>query len=63
MHAPFRAPPAWRVRAIFPVPGFYAKHGYETIAVLSDYPLAHQKHFLKNSLPMQFRPVRDAGAT
>jgi hypothetical protein len=35
----------------FQAPAFYAKHGYETIAVLLDYPPGHQKHFLKKSLP------------
>jgi ribosomal protein S18 acetylase RimI-like enzyme len=34
----------------FQAPGFYAKHGYETIAVLPDYPPGHQKHFLKKVL-------------
>jgi ribosomal protein S18 acetylase RimI-like enzyme len=47
----------------FQAPAFYAKHGYETVAVLPDYPPGHQKHFLKKSLPMQFRPVREGGAT
>lgn len=34
----------------FQAPAFYAKLGYETIAVLQDFPPGHQKHFLKKSL-------------
>ena len=30
---------------------FYEKLGYETIAVLQDFPPGHQKYFLKKSLP------------
>jgi ribosomal protein S18 acetylase RimI-like enzyme len=37
----------------FQAPEFYAKHGYETIAVLPDYPPGHQKHFLKKLIPRQ----------
>jgi GNAT superfamily N-acetyltransferase len=47
----------------FQAPGFYAKHGYETIAVLPDYPPGHQKHFLKKSLPVQSHPNHEEGAT
>ena len=47
----------------FQAPGFYAKHGYETFAVLPGYPPGHQKHFLKKSLPTQCRPLREEGAT
>jgi GNAT superfamily N-acetyltransferase len=46
----------------FQAPGFYAKHGYETFAVLPDYPPGHQKHFLKKPLPMPSCPVREEGA-
>ena len=34
----------------FQAPLFYARLGYETIAVLQDCPPGHQKHFLKKSL-------------
>jgi len=34
----------------FQAPLFYARLGYETIAVLQDCPTGHQKHFLKKSL-------------
>jgi len=47
----------------FQAPGFYAKHGYDTIAVLPDYPPGHQKHFLKKSLPAQSHPNHEEGAT
>jgi GNAT superfamily N-acetyltransferase len=47
----------------FQAPGFYAKHGYETIAVLPDYPPGHQKHFLKKSLPVQSHPNHEESAT
>jgi len=40
----------------FQAPAFYAKHGYETLAVLPDYPPGHQKHFL-----MKVLPTREAG--
>jgi GNAT superfamily N-acetyltransferase len=46
----------------FQAPGFYAKHGYETFAVLPGYPPGHQKHFLKKSIPTQSRPVQEGGA-
>jgi GNAT superfamily N-acetyltransferase len=41
----------------FQAPGFYAKHGYETIAVLPDCPPGHQKHFLKKVLARQEEPT------
>ena len=47
----------------FQATGFYAKHGYETFAVLPDYPPGHQKHFLKKSLLVQSRPNHEEGAT
>ncbi len=34
----------------FQAPTFYAQLGYETVAVLSDFPPGHQKHFLKKVL-------------
>ncbi|HEY7494375.1 MAG TPA: GNAT family N-acetyltransferase [Candidatus Tectomicrobia bacterium] len=43
----------------FQAPGFYARHGYETIAVLSDFPPGHQKHFLKKSLQTRGRSDRE----
>jgi ribosomal protein S18 acetylase RimI-like enzyme len=46
----------------FQAPGFYAKHGYETIAVLPDYPPGHQKHFLKKALPTPSRTRGVKGA-
>jgi hypothetical protein len=47
----------------FQPPAFYAKHGYETVAVLPDYPLGYQKHFLKKSLPMPHSAVGEEEAT
>ena len=37
----------------FQAPGFYAKHGYETIAGLPDFPPGHQKHVLKKGRARQ----------
>jgi ribosomal protein S18 acetylase RimI-like enzyme len=34
----------------FQAPAFYTKLGYETVAVLQDYPPGYQKHFLTKSL-------------
>jgi GNAT superfamily N-acetyltransferase len=47
----------------FQAPAFYTKHGYETIAVLPDFPPGHQKHFLKKSLPMKSPPTQEGRAT
>ncbi|HKV45926.1 MAG TPA: GNAT family N-acetyltransferase [bacterium] len=34
----------------FQAPGFYEKLGYEKIGVLDEYPIGHQKHYLKKVL-------------
>ena len=34
----------------FQAPGFYARLGYETFAVLEDFPRAHRRHFLRKAL-------------
>ena len=34
----------------FQAPGFYERLGYESFAVLADFPLAHRRHFLRKVL-------------
>jgi GNAT superfamily N-acetyltransferase len=34
----------------FQAPGFYKKHGYEVFGVLGDFPVGHQRYFLKKRL-------------
>jgi ribosomal protein S18 acetylase RimI-like enzyme len=46
----------------FQAPDFYAKHGYETIAILPDYPPGHQKYFLKKVLARQEEPTPEGGS-
>jgi ribosomal protein S18 acetylase RimI-like enzyme len=34
----------------FQAPAFYEKHGYEVFGVLEDFPLGHQRYFLRKKL-------------
>lgn len=43
-------PRAWLTTFSFQAPEFYPKLGYETFAVLEDYPLGHRHHFLQKHL-------------
>lgn len=37
----------------FQAPGFYAKHGYEPMGVIEDFPPGHSRHFFKKRLAMK----------
>ncbi|MGH7335487.1 MAG: GNAT family N-acetyltransferase [Candidatus Rokuibacteriota bacterium] len=41
---------AWLTTFSFQAPAFYPKLGYETFAVLEDYPTGHRHHFLQKRL-------------
>ena len=34
----------------FQAPGFYARHGYEEVGVIEDYPRGHSDHFFSKTL-------------
>jgi GNAT superfamily N-acetyltransferase len=42
----------------FQAPLFYERRGYDTVAVLHDFPPGHQKYFLKKSLPRRPEATR-----